>query len=224
MTERLKRRRSWPFRVCLTLFVVASLVLAFVVWEQVITPLTAAPVKQALVNKMEAEIPTMVGTPAPTSSTAPSPATPLSVTSGQVFGLVRIPRFGSSYVEPLLEGTDENTLQKGIGHYTGTAMPCQVGNFAMAGHRTTYAAPFHEIALLQPGDQVIVQTKAFTCTYRVTSIEIVKPTAIQVLDPVPDHPGQAPVKADMTMTSCHPMYFATERYVVHGRLESQTTN
>ncbi|MBI5027394.1 MAG: class E sortase, partial [Actinobacteria bacterium] len=77
---------------------------------------------------------------------------------GDAFAIVRIPRFGEKFARPLYEGTTSDVLARGIGHYTGTALPGEVGNFAMAGHRTTYGKPFNRIAELKKGDVVLVET------------------------------------------------------------------
>ena len=90
-----------------------------------------------------------------------------NVPFGEAFAIMRIPRFGADFARPVLEGTDHDTLTKGVGHYPGTAMPGLVGNFAVAGHRTTYGRPFHNIDLLQKGDVIVVETKTSYVVYAV---------------------------------------------------------
>jgi sortase A len=143
---------------------------------------------------------------------------PKHVALGDAFAIVRIPRFGSGFARPLYEGTTHDILQRGIGHYTGTAMPGQVGNFAMAGHRTTYGKPFNQIAVLRADDVVVVETKTTWFVYRVTGHEIVEPTQTSVLLPVPGEPDAEATAAVLTMTSCHPEFSARQRYVVHAKL------
>ncbi len=143
---------------------------------------------------------------------------PAHVEMGQAFAIVRIPRFGADFARPLYQGTTREVLQRGVGHYVTTAMPGGIGNFAMAGHRTTYGKPFNRIAELKPGDVVLVETKSSYFVYRVTANQVVPPTQISVLLPVPDQPQAAPTQAIMTMTSCHPEFSARERFVVHGTL------
>jgi len=137
---------------------------------------------------------------------------------GQAFGIVRIPRFGADYARPVLQGTDHDTLTKGMGHYVGTAFPGQIGNFALAGHRTTYGRPLHNIDLLQKGDIIVVETKASYVVYAVDRHVIVTPDHVDVIAPVPQQPGAKPVEAWMTMTACHPKFSATQRYVVFAKL------
>lgn len=145
---------------------------------------------------------------------------PKHVTLGDAFAIVRIPRFGTSFARPLYEGTTRDVLARGIGHYVGTAMPGEVGNFAMAGHRTTYGKPFNRIAELEKGDVVLVETRDTWYVYRVSGHEIVPPTQVSVLLPVPDQPDAEPTHATLTMTSCHPEFSARERYVVHATLDA----
>ena len=143
---------------------------------------------------------------------------PKHVKIGDAFAIVRIPRFGAKYARPLYEGTTTDVLQRGIGHYVDTAGPGEVGNLAMAGHRTTYGKPFNKIAELKKSDVVLVETKETWYVYRVTGHEIVAPNQVSVLLPVPDEPDAEPTLAVLTMTSCHPEFSARERYVVHATL------
>ena len=106
--------------------------------------------------------------------------------------MVRIPRFGADYARPVIEGTDRPVLALGVGHYVGTAGPGQVGNFAVAGHRTTYGRPFHDVDRLVDGDRVVVETAGDVYVYEVTSREIVRPSDIGVIGPVPGDPGARP--------------------------------
>ncbi len=102
-------------------------------------------------------------------------------------------------------------LAKGPGHYPGTPLPGQIGNAAIAGHRTTHGAPFYNLDALAPGDKILVQTLAGTYTYVVSRKPFtVKPTAYYVVANTKD--------AQLTLTSCHPRYSAAERIVVKARL------
>jgi sortase A len=139
---------------------------------------------------------------------------------GDAYAIVRIPRFGATYARPLYEGTTREVLQRGIGHYVGTALPGEIGNFAMAAHRTTYGKPFNRIAELRDQDVILVETKDNYFVYRVTGHQIVPPSQTSVLLPVPDQAGVEATVATLTMTSCHPEFSARERYVVHAALEA----
>jgi sortase A len=189
--------------LCLT---VAALLLLFVVWQLWWTDVTATRVQQDTVAELRHEF------------DRPGSVRPRPVAFGGAFAILRIPRLGSNYARPVLEGTDTQTLDRGVGHYAGTTDPGAIGNFAVAGHRTTYGRPFHDIDRLRPGDKLIVETRAGYSVYVVRRHTIVPPTDVSVIDPVPERPGAQPTHAWMTMTSCHPKYSAQQRYVVFAEL------
>jgi sortase A len=138
------------------------------------------------------------------------------------FAVMYIPRFGSDFARSVSEGVGtKDVLDKnGIGHYPGTQMPGEVGNFAVAAHRTTHGAPFKPIATLQVGDKIYIQTADGYYTYDFRGLEYVRPTGVAVLDPVPQSPGIAPTDRVMTMTSCNPMLSAAERIIAYAVFES----
>jgi sortase A len=150
----------------------------------------------------------------------PSWVQPKRVHLGDAFAIIRIPRFGAGFARPVYEGTTRDVLQRGVGHYPGTVLPGEIGNFALAGHRTTYGKPFNQIDKLRDGDVVLIETKATWYVYRVTGHQIVAPTQTSVILPVPDEPDAEPTAALLTMTSCHPEFSARQRFIVHGELEA----
>ena len=225
-----------------------ALVLLFLAWQLWWTDVVADRAQdrttEALLEQWDAaggsDLPGQDGDPAPVqpggSSLAPEPDGPpgpgeqaqveqaaaLAELPARAVALLRVPAFGDGWVRPVLEGTGTAVLQQGVGHYAGAAQPGQVGNFAVAGHRTTYGAPFGPIADLVAGDPVVVETASEFHVYRVTDSQVVLPGDVEVIAPVPDRPGEAPTQAFLTMTSCHPMFSARERYVVHALLESSS--
>ena len=94
---------------------------------------------------------------------------------GDAFALIRIPRFGHDYVRPILQGVDLDILDRGVGHYPESVKPGEVGNFAVAGHRVTYAKPFNKIAELKAGDAIVVETRDTWYVYRVQRHTVVTP-------------------------------------------------
>ncbi|GAA2208504.1 class E sortase [Nonomuraea monospora] len=144
---------------------------------------------------------------------------PRQVLPGQALAMLRIPRLGRDYQYAVVEGVAADQLKKGPGHYPDSAMPGQVGNFVLSGHRTTYAAPFNEIDELERDDEIVVETPEARHTYRVTSQDIVKPDEIEVLAPVPGKPDIRPIRAFITLSTCHPEYSAAERLIVYGVLK-----
>lgn len=137
------------------------------------------------------------------------------------FASMRVPRWDGEPTRTITQGTDRpNVLNPlGVGHYEGTAMPGGVGNFSLAAHRTTYGKPFNRIAELQEGDPIVVWTEDTWYVYRVMSSQIVMPDDVQVIAPVPDQPDAEPTERFITLTTCHPMFSARERYIVHGVLD-----
>jgi sortase A len=149
---------------------------------------------------------------------------------GSGLAILYIPKLGAHYKFAIVQGTSTADLIKGPGHYPGTALPGQLGNFAVAGHRTTYLHPFYDIDRLKPGDAIVVETRNSYFTYRVQNIphthakyqEIVDPSDLSVAYPVPDQPDPtaAPTQRVLTFTSCNPRYSAAQRIVVHALLGS----
>lgn len=159
--------------------------------------------------------------PQAVTSAAPRPVAPAK--PGQGLAILRIPRFGKDWTpRVVVEGVSLADLSEGPGHYPGTALPGQVGNFAVAGHRATHGNGFFRMNEMRAGDAVVVETADRWFTYRVTSTELVDPTDIAVIAPVPGFPGRAPTQRLVTLTTCDPWYSATHRLIVHGLLQSTT--
>lgn len=136
----------------------------------------------------------------------------------EAFATLMVPRWGGGYVKPISEGVSRREVLDtlGIGHYPNTAMPGELGNFAVAGHRTTYGKPFADVDQLKIGDALVVQTADAWFVYRVTDTSIVLPKDVYVIDPNPANPGATPVTASITLTTCHPKFSAAQRFIVHG--------
>ncbi|HVA60860.1 MAG TPA: class E sortase [Mycobacteriales bacterium] len=131
-----------------------------------------------------------------------------------------IPRFERDYDKIIVEGVLEEDLKKGPGHYPGTALPGQIGNFVVSGHRTTYGAPFNRLDELRVGDPIVVETYTSYYVYQVLSEQTVLPDDLAVIAPVPNHPGERPTEAMMTFTTCTPKYSASHRLILYARLAS----
>ncbi|MDT0157786.1 class E sortase [Microbacterium sp. ARD32] len=140
---------------------------------------------------------------------------------GERFAIMRIPRFGADYAKDIAGGTTRaGTLDHiGIGLYTQSRMPGEVGNFSLAGHRTTWGKPFNQLDKLKLNDAIVVETPGGWYTYRFRTLEYVKPTAIDVLDDVPQMPEQQTGERYITMTACSPLYSLAERIVAYGVFE-----
>lgn len=148
------------------------------------------------------------------------PVTTEKVKLGSGLAMIRIPRFGREYHFVVIEGVDRPDLRKGPGHYPGSAMPGQVGNFVVSGHRTTYSAPFNRLGELSAGDTIVIDTRSEQYVYKVTDRRIVKPSAVEVTAAVPLHPKRRPTQKLITLTTCHPKYSAAQRMIVFGEMVS----
>ena len=145
---------------------------------------------------------------------------PVAVSLGQGIAVIRIPRLGRDYHRVVVEGVSHEDLKKGPGHYPGTAQPGTVGNMVISGHRTTYGAPFNRVDELHAGDAIVIETRDTWFTYRVTSEQVVSPTAVEVTYPVPGQRDAVPTKRLLTLTTCNPKYSAKQRLIVHALLEN----
>lgn len=121
------------------------------------------------------------------------------------------------HADPLfvVEGVDPETLKKGPGHYPETAGPGEPGNFAVAGHRTTYGAPFYHLDQLRQGDEIhVVDRQQRTWVYEVTEIRVVLPDEVWVVGPDPLGTG----KPLLTLTTCEPRFSVKNRLIVFAEL------
>jgi len=129
-------------------------------------------------------------------------------TSGEPLGELRIPRLDARVV--VVQGTAAGSLRRGPGHYHGTALPGQPGTVGIAGHRTTYGAPFRHLDALRRGDPITITMPYGRFTYRVEGTRIVTPQDVSAL--------QAIGRQRLVLTACHPLYSAAQRLVVIARL------
>ena len=200
-----------------TLITMGVVILLFVAYELWFTGIETAREQDKLTSAIEEEWRHGAGS----YSTPEDLLKPIPIGSG--VAVIRVPRFGRDWAKVIVEGVELRDLRKGPGHYPKTALPGQVGNFVVSGHRTTYGAPFNRVNELRPGDAIVIETRDSWYTYRVTSTEIVRPTAIEVTYPVPKQQGAKPTKALITLTSCHPKYSARQRIIVYGELGERLT-
>ncbi len=149
--------------------------------------------------------------PAPPDGTEPTeaPAAPPPAPTGEAVAIMRIPKIGVE--KAVVEGVSVPALKHGPGHYPRTPLPGQRGNSAIAGHRTTYGAPFFRLDELVAGDEILVTTRQGEFTYEVTERMIVRPSQNEVLAPSDDN--------RLTLTTCHPRFSAAQRLIVVATLK-----
>jgi sortase A len=167
----------------------------------------------------------------------PSPGTtPRADLTGGAFAVLYIPRLGPDYQRVVLDGTTEEQLSQGPGHYEDTALPGQPGNVGLAGHRVGKGSPFLDLDQLRPGDPIVIETVDSWFVYRVLGDvatgdltadpsgipgqQIVRPTDVDVLSPTPNGPeNAAPTGSYLTLTTCHPRFSARQRLVIHAAMD-----
>lgn len=197
----------------LALITLGVIILLFVAYQLVGTNFTEARNQHNLQKQFTAVAGQPKAVSAQTLATPQHPDVLPSVPPGGAIDHLVIPAIHvDKYV---VEGTNEEDLRKGPGHYTGTPYPGQDGNVAIAGHRTTYGAPFFELNALKPGDKIeITDLNDRTWVYLVSRPPfVVNPDDVAVLDPTPF--------PQLTLTTCNPRFSATSRLVVNARLQGQ---
>lgn len=150
--------------------------------------------------------------PAPRTAPEAPPANPRAAVPIVKIGEIQIPKIG--LVHPVFEGVTLTVIDKGPGHWPGSAVPGQLGNAVFAGHRTTKSRPFRRLDELKPGDDIIFKMDNGTFTYKVTGTKIVTPKDVHIVNPTPD--------ATVTLFACHPPGSARQRIVVLGSFVSST--
>lgn len=153
---------------------------------------------------------------APTVDPTADDELPIPIESGEPIAILRIPRIGvEKYV---VEGVEPDDLKKGPGHYPHSVQPGRLGNFAVAGHRTTYGEPFRNLDELENGDEItVLDAKGREFVYLVTGITIVGPSDTWVVTTTD------PDTAVLTLTTCHPEFSAKQRLVVSASLDTTRT-
>jgi sortase A len=131
--------------------------------------------------------------------------------TGHAIGTIRMPTLGRRYA--IVQGTDTDSLRKGPGHYPETSFPGMGGTVAIAGHRTTYLAPFRTIDSLKKGDPIVLDMPYGTFTYAVEKTQVVPPEQTSVINRVPG-------AERLVLSACHPLYSASHRIIVFARLQS----
>lgn len=135
----------------------------------------------------------------------------LAAETGQGEGIGRLVIPAIDVENPLVEGTDPGALEQGPGHYSGTGLPGSGTTVGIAGHRTTYGAPFRDIVDLSEDDEVIVEMPYAKLTYSVDSARVVEPSDVAIVRKRKDEV--------LVLTACHPLYSDAERYAVFADLE-----
>ena len=229
--------RWWVGGLGKTLIAIGLLMFGFVAYQLWGTGIETARAQDALENEFEdllagtttTDAPTIVDTVPENSvpDTVPDLSAPDTVPvepqntqpvveEGDPIARIEMPTIGVDNI--VVAGVEKSDLKKGPGHYPETPMPGQLGNAAIAGHRTTYGQPFFDIDKLEVGDEIIVTTVDGRFVYRVTGQQIVSPSDYQVVATVD------PTTATLTLTSCHPKWTARERIIITSELDTAASS
>jgi sortase A len=203
-------------RTCITAGVLILLFVAYQLWG---TGIREAQAQNALESEFEEQIDAVEDTTTTTvpdepdapaeapAATEPLPPPPPPA-DGDAVARLRIPDIDVDKI--VVEGVQVSDLKRGPGHYPDSPLPGQPGNSAIAGHRTTYGAPFNRLDELEQGDEILVTTAQGAFRYEVQRQLIVNPDQVEVLDDFGDD--------RLTLTACHPKYSARQRIVVVASL------
>ncbi|HEY2331947.1 MAG TPA: class E sortase [Acidimicrobiales bacterium] len=194
----------------MTLMITGTVVLLFVAFLLWGTGLHEARAQSSLKKDFEQSLAQQAATTGgDTTATSQAPPAP----TGSAVAVIRIPKIGVD--KAVVEGVGVPDLRKGPGHYPGTPLPGQPGNAAIAGHRTTYGAPFYNLDQLTNGDEIDVTTLQGQFRYVVDRTQVVRPNQLEVLAPT--------LESRLTLTTCNPRFSASQRLVVSAVLAGQPT-
>jgi sortase A len=217
-------------------------VLLYIFWFAVVNPAvvgsgqaeTAAQQSRLYSEHLAQADPTPSATPPASATPAPSARTvpvdvPVLAEPARVatpIAVIYIPRFGADWKRVVRQSTEDkvlNSVAAGVGHYTGTAMPGGVGNFAVAAHDTGYGNTFLGVSTLKVADRIYLQTDSGWYTYEFRNFQYVQPNAINVIDAIPTVSNTATTDRIITMTTCNPPYHAAERMIAYGTFVAFST-
>jgi sortase A len=216
--RRRRRRRGWTFWLGLGLVLAGLSILGWIGWQLYGTNYVSQQRHQETVDELRD------AWQAPGGGTAE-----VDTKQGRAYAILRVPAFGDDFQVPILEGLDDETLASGIGHFETSAGPGEVGNYALAGHRITHGEPLRDMPELEPGDELVVETRDAVYTYVLDTggDDLRVPfTAGWVVDPQPTNPdpdGVGPLAGRdrlITLTTCAELFHTDDRLVAFGHLRS----
>lgn len=210
------------------------LILLYLVWQLWFNELVFQSSQRAAANELSQEWSQEFRadpTPTPTSSGAPGTTTGSTIqpvvmsppANDTAFATLIIPRLGADFARPVAEGVGTavlNNINLGLGHYPNTQLPGEVGNFALASHRSAYGGAFHNIHQLVVGDSIYVETADGWYQYIFRGLEYVKASGVGVLLPVPQQADATPTERIITLTTCNPFYSSAERIIAYGLFDT----
>jgi sortase A len=203
-----------------TLIATGVLILLYLVYLLFFTNLETNAAQEEFLSDWELEYGAIEDSLPGEDVTAPETSEPIDVSVGDKYAVIWFERGGEMIVMDhpwgVVEGTSVQALKAGPGHYADTAGPGEEGNLAIAGHRTTYGAPFSELQDLQVGDEVhVVDRSGVEWVYVMRERRIVAPADVWVIGPDPLGEGGS----WLTLTTCHPRWSAAQRMIIFAELQ-----
>ena len=189
----------------ITLGLIVLLFAAYEVWGK-------AAIVNAEQNTLDKQLAQQFANPQPSAGLGQAAPPPLA---GNALARLYIPKLNKNWV--VVQGVTQKDIRYAPGHYPATAMPGQIGNFSVAGHRNR--AIFWDLDQLKVGDPIVVETAQTFYVYKVTQSHVVLPTAVQVVAPVPNEPGRKPQDMMLTLTTCNPKFNNYQRLIIHAKLD-----
>jgi sortase A len=202
-------------------------VLLFLGWQLWFNNVVSTNEQATVANELSEQWATATPTADPDDEDEPTntgvPAVTAQPEANAAFANLIVPRLGADFKRPIAEGVGSavlNNIKLGMGHYSETQLPGELGNFALASHRSAYGGAFHNIHQLVVGDSIWVETADGWYKYVFRSMEYVRASGIGVILPVPQNPGVAPTQSIITLTTCNPFYSSAERIIAYGVFDS----
>ncbi|CAM3316716.1 class E sortase [Nocardioides dubius] len=215
--NRRRAKRGWSWWLGLAMVLSGLSVLGWAAWQFWGTNWMSQRTHDRIVSEVERQW-----------QADPQALEPVQVPEGDVQALIRVPRFGDDYVVPVLEGTSDGVLSAGFGHFTGSALPGEKGNYAVAAHRVTHGEPLRAMPDLEIGDEVIVETREATYTYELLTggndLEVTFRDT-WVVDELPTNPKEGGVQPPqkkgqrlLTLTTCAELFHTDNRLIAFATL------
>ena len=226
--RRPRRQRSSVVGVLGELLLTSGVViLLFLGWQLWFNNLVSENEQKSVADELSQEWETAPSaTPTTEPATPADPGVPVITAMPEVnaaFANLIVPRLGADFKRPIAEGVGTavlNNTRLGMGHYPSTQLPGELGNFALASHRSAYGGAFRNIHQLVVGDAIYVETADGWYKYIYRSMEYVRSSGVGVILPVPQDPTATPTQSIITLTTCNPFYSSAERIIAYGVFDS----
>jgi sortase A len=226
LVRRRRRKRITVVGVLGEILVTTGVViLLFLGWQLWFNNVVSSSAQKNVADGLSAQwqaTPTATAEPS-TPAPAGEPVVTATPAADTAFANLIVPRLGADFKRPIAEGVGTSVLDNtklGMGHYSNTQLPGQLGNFALASHRSAYGGAFHNIHELVVGDSIYVETADGWYKYVFRGLEYVHASGVGVILPVPQDATTAPTESIITLTTCNPFYSSAERIVAYGLFDS----